>query len=73
MWHLFFLSRASLGVLKCPQGVRDGLWRPWGGVFRNFRFAILRMAAVLTTKSFFMVKSGAIRNGLFDRCLPMFF
>ena len=37
----------------------------------NFRFAILRMAAVLTTKSFFMVKSGAIRNGLLDRCLLM--
>lgn len=30
-----FLGRASLGVLKCPQGVRDGLWRPWGGVFRE--------------------------------------
>ena len=35
---------------------------PGAAFVGNFRFAILRMAAVLTTKSFFVVKSVTIRN-----------
>ena len=51
---------------------------PGAAFVGNFRFAILRMAAVLTTKSFFVVKSVTIRNeavrsALADarRCSPM--
>ena len=46
-------SGRSLGSLGWPGAAFVG----------NFRFAILRMAAVLATKSFFVVKSVAIRNG----------
>lgn len=52
---------------------------PGAAFVGNFRFAILRMAAVLTAKSFFVVKSvtirnGAVRSALVDarRCSPMF-
>ena len=46
-------SGRSLGSLGWPGAAFVG----------NFRFANLRMAAVLITKSFFVVKSVIIRNG----------
>lgn len=46
-------SGRSLGSLGLPGAAFVG----------NFRFAILRMVADLTTKSFFVVKSVTIRNG----------
>lgn len=62
-------SGRSLGSLGWPGAAFVG----------NFRFANLRMAAVLITKSFFVVKSviirnGAVRSALADvrRCSSMF-
>ena len=62
-------SGQSLGSLGWPGAAFVG----------NFRFAILQMEVVLTTKSFFVVKSvvirnGAVRSALVDvrRCSPTF-
>ena len=83
MRHLFFSEGHLSGRAEVPsedsgQSLESLGW-PGAAFVGNFRFAILQMAAVLTTKSFFVVKSvtirnGAIRSALADarRCSPTF-
>ena len=67
MRHLFFSEGHLSGRAEVPsedsgQSLESLGW-PGAAFVGNFRFAILQMAAVLTAKSFFVVKSVAIRNG----------
>ena len=71
-------GRAEVPLEDSGQSLGSLGW-PGAAFVGNFRFAILRMAADLTTKSFFVVKSvtirnGAVRSALVDvrRCSPTF-